>query len=530
MKTQQLCFLASIITLLISACSENKSAYEKSLSDCPVVATREKAGNDQIVVLHTDRLKDTLNIPLSQLVENFEIIKLDSRDEALVKGGPTFITDNYIGVYSNDMPYKLFDKKGNFLHPIGNIGQGPNEYRLLYNSQIDEKNNRIYLLPWQTKQVLVYDLAGSNLPPIPMPCFMPKSVFRVDTEKELLTAGILPFSNSRAIVWQQDFKGNVLREVDAAPFGGYDDYSNEVSSGQNTGAFDFSIFHWAEQEDSLYHYNAEQNRLIPVFTANFGTVDLPKHGYGELPGIFMADIITQVVNGTGVGHAHILVDKQTLKGCYFNIVNDFLGNMLITMPMYYFANGRFLQNIDPGDLQEALEAILSQPENISASEVEKLTELHHSMSVNDNNYILTGTLKTVTDELIESVEASPMPKPKVKQVTTKSEDSTKMKEEAEDPDIPYYTAALTTWRSYFRTNNKYKDWDSANPQKVMIQADIDKYGKPHNVRLLRSSEKKELDEEAIRLIQEAPIDPASNKDGDPIEHPNWVIPVYFPPK
>lgn len=64
----------------------------------------------------------------------------------------------------------------------------------------------------------------------------------------------------------------------------------------------------------------------------------------------------------------------------------------------------------------------------------------------------------------------------------------------------------------------------------MIQADIDKYGKPHNVRLLRSSEKKELDEEAIRLIQEAPIDPASNKDGDPIEHPNWVIPVYFPPK
>lgn len=530
MKTWQLYFLTSVIALLVSACSNRKSTYEKSLNDCPVVATREKVGNDEVVVLHTDKLKDTLNIPLSQLVENFEIIKLDSKDEALVKGGPTFITENYIGVYSSEMPYKLFDKKGNYLQRIGNIGQGPNEYRLLYCSQIDEKNNRIYLLPWQTKQVLVYDLAGNYLPPIPMPCFMPKSVFHIDTEKELLTAGILPFGNSKTIVWQQDFKGNILREVDATPFGGYDDYSNEVYSGQNTDAFDFSIFHWAEQEDSLYHYNTEQNRLVPVFTANFGTVDLPKHGYGELLGFYMADIITKIVNGTGVGHVHILVDKQTLKGCYFNIVNDFLGNMLISMPMYYFGNGRFLQNIDPGDLQEALEAILTKPENLTASEVKRLTEIKNSMSVNDNNYILTGTLKTVTDELKQSVEASPMPKTKVRPDSTKPGDSTKMKEETENSNIPYYTATLSSWKSYFRTNNKYKDWDSTNPQEVMIQADIDKYGKPNNVRILRSSKKKELDEEAIRLIQQAPIDPARNKDGEPIDQPNWVIPVYFPPK
>ena len=93
------------------------------------MAIRQLVGNDSVVVCNLDLIKDTLNIPLSQLIDDFKIIKLDSKDEALVKSYFTHITDNYIGVYSGRMiPYKLFDKEGNFLRTIGSIGQGPNEY------------------------------------------------------------------------------------------------------------------------------------------------------------------------------------------------------------------------------------------------------------------------------------------------------------------------------------------------------------------------------------------------------------------
>ena len=68
--------------------------------------------------------------------------------------------------------------------------------------------------------------------------------------------------------------------------------------------------------------------------------------------------------------------------------------------------------------------------------------------------------------------------------------------------IPYYTATLTTWETYFRTHNKFKDWDPKDPKMVMIGADIDKYGKPHHIKVVRSSKNKELDKEAIRLIQQ----------------------------
>ena len=65
---------------------------------------------------------------------------------------------------------------------------------------------------------------------------------------------------------------------------------------------------------------------------------------------------------------------------------------------------------------------------------------------------------------------------------------------------------------------------------VLIGANIDKYGKPHDVKIIKSSGIKELDEEAMRLIQEAPIVPAKNKDGKNVEQTNWGIPVYFPPR
>ena len=158
--------------------------------------------------------------------------------------------------------------------------------------------------------------------------------------------------------------------------------------------------------------------------------------------------------------------------------------------------------------------------------IRKLTEFKNSISTDDNNYLLTGKLKQETKKLTAFTDTEAIPI----QIKSTKETVTSDSTEQENQDLPYYTATLATWKSYFPAHNKYKDWDSKNAKQVLIGANIDKYGKPHDVKIIKSSGIKELDEEAIRLIQEAPIVPAKNKDGENVEQTNWGIPVYFPPK
>lgn len=501
--------------LLSGACTGNKMFNEKSLDDCPQVATRQLVGTDSVVVLNLSLVKDTLDIPLSQLIEDFEIIKLDAKDEALAKPGPVCLSDNYMGIHSGSkMPYKLFDRQGNYLCTVGNIGQGPNEYRLLYASQIDEQNNRICLLPWILNKLLVYDLKGNSLPPIPLPYIVPKGIFYVDTEKAVLTMATLPFqyTNTKSVLWQQDLKGNIIQEIDAEPY-----------------------------------RIPDENRLIPAFTADFKTEDALKHSFIELPGYYIANIITEVVNGTSVGHANILVDKQSLKGTYFNLVNDYLGNIPVQHLYMYFRNDRFLMNMDPGDLAEQLEAVLSSPGKLSEEEVKRLTTFKNSISPNDNNYVLTGKVKSTGGNLSLTIASPTVNKPLKKEIAKVPTPQTGLSPEADSVwSMPHNTAYLKEWKTYFRTNNKYKDWDPDNGKVIAVTAIIEKDGSATDVKFAwaadldtrkrtfankrnDSSGIQELEEEALRLIRDAKIDPGKDKEGNPVRC-KWIITVEFPPR
>lgn len=62
----------------------------------------------------------TVDIPISYLTEELQVVKLDDRDEALVGGGVrTIVSDNYILVSNKKQnPYKLFIRGGKFLTTI----------------------------------------------------------------------------------------------------------------------------------------------------------------------------------------------------------------------------------------------------------------------------------------------------------------------------------------------------------------------------------------------------------------------------
>lgn len=91
MKVRQI-FYSFLAASLLGACSDTDPSGNFSLNDCPQVAIRQLVGNDSVVVCNLDLIKDTLNIPLSQLIDDFKIIKLDSKDEALVKSYFRFST------------------------------------------------------------------------------------------------------------------------------------------------------------------------------------------------------------------------------------------------------------------------------------------------------------------------------------------------------------------------------------------------------------------------------------------------------
>lgn len=535
-----------IAIFLFGACSGNKTSSGKSLDDCPIVAIQEMIGNDNVTTLHLDRVKDTLDLPVSQLLEDFRIVRLDNRDEALIKREFVSAYDNYIctGGTSQE-PCRLFDKTGHFLCQIGANGQGPGEYWAVYDDYVDEANNRIYLMPWNAKSVLVYDLEGQYLSDIPLPILTPKGVFAIDTRKQLLTVGLLPINEIEGapIVWQQDFKGNILHMVEAAPYSFKGDYSSEVSSyGNISGIFDFSILSWEPMADTLYYFIPEENRLAPVMTLQQPEEKI-SHDYMELPNHYIVDLPNGSSKSQYGTRTCVIVDKKTQKGAYFRILNDLIGNVPIEKSIFHFKNGYFAYTMDPGNLLDNIEAALSRPDRLSEEQSTQLKSLQNSVNANDNNYLFIGKIKPGTGDIAlnistEQVEMQPIKQKEPASTSAKTESSKQdnkanIKEtpKQEKPEMPYYTAYLENWESYFRTNNKYKDWDSKDAKMTMITATIDKYGKPHDVKVLRSCNVKKLDEEAIRLIREATtISPAKTEQGEDIEMKEWAIPVYFPPK
>ena len=368
-------FLLSIAASCGTSPSGSSAASDDPLANCPVVGQYVQVGNDRVLSCDQQLLKDTVRIPLSYFAEDFELVKLDNRDEALVGQTGITLSDNYILAHSGYPPsaYKLFDRKtGAFIGDVGAVGQGPGEYQFVYDAQIDEEKGRIYLAPWQTDKLLIYAIAT-----LPWPK-MPGFILQLDT----LAKPIQKVTNVQTVT---------------------PNFNSEVINDRNClGVFDVSIYSMdPPRVDSLYHYDAEQNRLVPVFTFNMTTTDpVPWHGYSEWPDYFTGNysgppVVRKTEHGTvsTPGETfHYIVDKATSKGAYLKIYNDYFGNLDMGYPSGLFRNGAYCQNIEPGNLLESIETALKD-KKLSDAMRQRLTDLQAGIDENDNNYVLIYKLK-----------------------------------------------------------------------------------------------------------------------------------------
>ena len=401
MKNRSIIFsLCACSLLAIFAFTDNSKATKDPLALSPVVAKSVTTPTGTLISCNLKSLKDTVDIPLSYLTEELQVVQLDNRDEALVGGWVrTTVSDNYILVSNNKQtPYKLFTRDGKYITNIGAYGQGPNEYGNTYAEQLDEAHNRIYILPWQSSKILVFDLKGNALDPIPLCLRVPKGKFRVNTAKSEVTVTVLPFPKWPAVVWTQDLKGKRKNFVAPGSLAMPQDFSNEVSMGNNTAAYDVMLMKIMPQPsvDTLYHYNAASNKLEGRFTVKYPSNDkIPWHAYYEIPKYFIGDVSfpIQIDESTFSGSkpAYYMVDKKTLHGNYVRLYNDFISTPSQTI-YPSFNNGYYVTNMEPMALKEILEKEVNK-KGLTADKKKKVQNLIKTLNDNDNNIVMFAKLK-----------------------------------------------------------------------------------------------------------------------------------------
>ncbi|MDR1170843.1 MAG: 6-bladed beta-propeller, partial [Bacteroidales bacterium] len=300
--------MKKVLPVILPACfmlagcrMSSDNSNRQDLNECPQVAELRQVNTHKVVVCDPHLFKDTVILPLSHFTEELQIVKLENTAEALVSESPVIIGNHHILVnmrWSDKTPYRLFDKSGRFITNIGTFGKGPNEYMYISDQQLDEKNGRIFLLPVNSKKILVYDLNGNSYDPIPLPYQSSRSRIYVDQADSTLSVITLPLRDSRFaapyFAWMQKLSGKIINGISSKGFelegkhvlGGF----FQIFSGNNTPEKDFLIFSFIPRKDTLYHYDMEGNRLIPQFTVDFKDNQIPIHVYWELPHHYMGDL------------------------------------------------------------------------------------------------------------------------------------------------------------------------------------------------------------------------------------------------
>lgn len=327
-----------LLSLMLGGCLAScGSAGEQAIEDTwtPVAEWKVVEG-DSVMVADVSKAEVETTLPLEMIADDYQVIKLGKEAEEYSELSDAFITDNYIGISCNShSPLRLFKKDGTFVTQVGSFGEEENngKYWTVSNVQIDEANNRIYIMPRNINEhptfarkdptLLVYDLKGNYLHEIPLACWIGfGSNFKVDTEKgEIIVIGkeVSPESK-RYRTWVQDMKGNLI-------YGIYDeDKKNDDYFGYGT----VSLFHTDAMEtfaeigsevpitrketEFLYHLNREKRRLVPKFQAR--TKEITNAIY-ELPSYYIVES-TMHAGDADTKTPKCIIDKKTLKGARFN--------------------------------------------------------------------------------------------------------------------------------------------------------------------------------------------------------------------
>ena len=366
-------------------------------------------GDGNLISVNFNRVDKGPVTNISELAAEPEFIALDSRVEAFATGYNYAFSDHYICIGASMRgPAKLYDRAtGKFLCDVGTIGRGPGEYLNTYGApRIDEEDGTIWLLPWQTKTLLGFDIAtGKFKKEVPLKYGVPKGQFSVDSKAGTVTVAALPFRDIvPMIAWQQDMQGNVLWEIPSGHLTLTPDFSNEIESNGNVErAFDLSLITWSGGSDSLYVIN--EGRLDPVYTIDFNTKevesedynlnvneDAPIHSYIMLPDRFITSVSYPVQTEWGFSTGkpeYVITDRRTGESVRTTFFNDYLAK---ETDYASFTGGYWYTVTDPETFAEDAEKALKEG-NLSDENKARIQEILKDLTPESNNIVILAPLK-----------------------------------------------------------------------------------------------------------------------------------------
>jgi len=125
----------------------------------------------EIPVIDLDHPQGSIDIKLSDILDNITIVPLETRDDVLLTAAAHIVvSDHYILAGTRTKLFQ-FDRTGTYLRTLAHRGNGPNEFNTLANILVDDRNDLVYYTDNFKDPSLVYRInlkTGAFLTPITM--------------------------------------------------------------------------------------------------------------------------------------------------------------------------------------------------------------------------------------------------------------------------------------------------------------------------------------------------------------------------
>ncbi len=351
-----------------------------------------------------EEIKDSINLKLSELVENVDFIKLQTTPEVQISNGKWLIGSEHIIVFCQGQGLFQFSWNGSFIRKLAGFGTGPEEIMSPVMCT-DSNNSTLYVSDLiRSNQILKIDLKSGriieNIGTARRGRIQDMIMFN-DT-----TLVIAPFvgdghSSSNLFIYFQNVKGDFINGIPSFGEGGLfilgsnllSKIGNQVNYKPAGSDTLFRVI-----EDMLNPYfiicsKESYNDDEPSGKKSFEVI-LETQGYLILK-IFQLRVANSLRGSRPQDQkSHmIFFDKKEMKA--YNIssfVNDFTGEKISSGQISIKNDNYFFMLIDAFSLIKIVEMQRSEPDN-TIQGIDRLSVLANSSTENDNPVLLVGQFK-----------------------------------------------------------------------------------------------------------------------------------------
>ncbi len=358
--------------------------------------------------------KETSHFNFSNILENVEFIKIETREDIPIKKGSWLIGKKYlICASSPNKSIIQFSRDGKFIRKLVSYGKGPKEASGIFKFYFDTNEDHLLLSCHDKKNNLTrFNLkTGKFKDFIPLYKACRVTSFLVNDKNEII---IIPSFEGEIDydydIYTQNMKGELINAVK----GGIPPI-NFNTSGNLLIPINKQIHYHPLNCDTIYKYDFK--KLIPAYIIEDGDNDSPfqkKKAVGnmdyfkifETPGyiIFQTSEVLpigmrkqKVINVDFPGMKVLIHDKISGESRFFDpFYNDYVGKEIfpfrLLMNFGFKQNGIYVEVFDAGTIIETAEKIKTNPE-IQIKDRDLVIKLGESLSENDNPVLLIGKIK-----------------------------------------------------------------------------------------------------------------------------------------